>query len=190
IAKLDATGSAGSAQTLNARLQIPAIQLDAAIAELKQQGRVVQESLSGEEVTKQYADLNARLANARVAEQRLNALLANRTGKVSDVLEVEHEISRVRGEIERMDTERKSLENRVNYSTIDVTLSEDYRSEVNLAPPSTGTELWNAAVEGYRSLVESALGLLMAILQYGPAILFWVALFFWPARKVWRRIRA
>lgn len=190
IAKLDATGSPGAAQTLNAKLQIPANQLNAALTELRQQGRVLQESLSGEEVTKQYADLNARLANARVTEQRLNAILSNRTGKVSDVLQVEQEISRVRGEIESMDAERKNLENRVNYATIEITLTEDYKAEINVPSSSTGTELWNAAVEGYRSLVNSALGLAMAILQYGPAILFWAALFFWPARKVWRRMRA
>jgi Domain of unknown function (DUF4349)/Putative zinc-finger len=190
IAKLDATGSQGAGQTLDAKLQIPASQLNAAIAELKQQGRVVQESLSGEEVTKQYTDLAARLANARVTEQRLNAILANRTGKVSDVLEVEQEVSRVRGEIERMDAERKSLETRVNFATIEVTLTEDYKAEMNVAPPSMGTELWNAGVEGYQSLVNSALGLAMAILQYGPAIFFWVALCFFPARKIWRRMRA
>ncbi len=190
VAKLDASGSAGTAQTLNATLRIPASQLDLAIGELKQQGRVVQESLSGEEVTRQYTDLNARLSNARVTEQRLNAILSNRTGKVSDVLEVEQEIARVRGEIERMDAERKNLENRVNYATVEVRLTEDYKAEINVPPPSTGTELWNAAVAGYRSLVDNALGLAMALLQYGPAILFWVALLFWPARLVWRRLRA
>ena len=125
-----------------------------------------------------------------MTEQRLNAILANRTGKVSDVLEVEQEVARVRGEIERMDAERKNLETRVNFATIVVTLTEDYKAEMNVTPPSTGTQLWNAAVAGYQSLVDTALGLLMAILQYGPAILFWLALFFWPARKVWRRMRA
>lgn len=190
IAKLEASGSAGSARTLNAMLRIPASQLDQALGELKQQGRVVQESLSGEEVTRQYADLNARLSNARVTEQRLNAILSNRTGKVSDVLEVEQEIARVRGEIERMDAERKNLENRVSYATVEVTLTEDYKAEINVPPPSTGTELWNAAVAGYQTVVDNAVGLAIGLLHYGPTLLFWVALLFWPARLVWRRLRA
>jgi Domain of unknown function (DUF4349)/Putative zinc-finger len=189
IAKLDASGSAGMARQLSATLRIPASQLDPALGELKQQGRVAHESLSGEEVTRQYTDLNARLSNARVTEQRLNAILSNRTGKVSDVLEVEQEIARVRGQIERMDAERKDLENRVSYATVEVTLTEDYKAEINVPPPSTGTELWNAAVAGYRALVDNALGLATGLLIYGPTLLFWLALFFWPARLVWRRIR-
>lgn len=189
ITKLDVSGATGAARSMTATLRIPASQLQAALDELKKVARVVQESQSGEEVTRQYADLNARLSNARVTEERLNSILRNRTGKVSEVLEVEQEISRVRGEIERMEAERRSLETRVNYATIEVSLSEDYKAEMNVAPASTSTELWNAAVAGYRSLVNSALGLVMAILQYGPAILFWVALFFWPARLAWRKWR-
>jgi uncharacterized protein DUF4349 len=47
-------------------------------------------------------DIEARLANGRNTEKRLGEVLRNRTGKVSDVLEVEREIARVREEIERL----------------------------------------------------------------------------------------
>lgn len=65
-------------------------------------------SQGGEEVTQQYVDLLARLANGIHTEQRLTEILRTRTGKLQDVLKVELEIDRVRGEIEEMRRKRKN----------------------------------------------------------------------------------
>jgi len=89
----------GAARMLQASLRIPAPQLSVALTELKALGRAEAENQNGEEVTQQHADLVARLKNSRETEQRLQAILTQRTGKISDVLEVEQEIARVRGEI-------------------------------------------------------------------------------------------
>jgi len=56
--------------------------------------------------------LEARLANARNTERRLTELLKERTGKLSDVLAVENEHARVRGEIERMEAEKRTCQTR------------------------------------------------------------------------------
>ena len=123
--------------------------MDAAISEIKQLAHVQQESQGGEEVTEQYVDLTARLSNARRTEKTLLDLLANRTGKLSDVLEVEQELARVREQIERMEAESKSLQNRVSFATLQVELHEEYEEELEMTP-SLGRRLWNAVVEGFR----------------------------------------
>ncbi len=102
VGDLKVAGSAGSGRTITTTLRVPADQLDTSLAELKTLGRVESESQSGQDVTSQYIDLQARLGNARNTEQRLTDLLRQRTGKLSDVLEVEQEVDRVRGEIEQM----------------------------------------------------------------------------------------
>ena len=190
VAQLAANAQTGAGRVLTATLRVPSDQLDIVLTELKKLGRVEQESQGGEEVTQQYVDLNARLKNARTTEQRLIDVLRERTGKVKDILAVEEEIARVRGEIEQMEAESKSLEHQVRYATLQLKLSEDYKAELEVAPPSTGTKLENSLVEGYRSAVDSALGVVQAVLSYGPAFLFWFLLLFWPARAVWRRLRA
>ena len=96
-ASLTANTQQNSARSLQASLRIPANELAATVGELKALGQVQSESQSGEEVTQQHADLVARLKNSRETERRLQAILENRTGKISDVLEVEQEIARVRG---------------------------------------------------------------------------------------------
>ncbi len=109
VGDLTASSPSDGPRKLTATLRVPAAQLDSALAELKTLGRVASESQSGQDVTAQYIDLEARLSNSRNTEQRLIELLRQRTGKLSDVLEVETELSRVREEIERMEGERRML---------------------------------------------------------------------------------
>ena len=190
IAHLSTSGQSRAARSLAARLRVPADRLDATLAELKKLGRVEQESQTGEEVTQQYVDLVARLSNARNTEQRLIQVLRRRTGKVADILAVEKEIARVREQIERMEAKRKNLEDRVGFATLELRLKEEHKAALEVAPPSTSLRLWNEMVEGYRSAVASALGLLIFLLRYGPSLLFWLLVLFWPVRFAWRRLRA
>ena len=134
------------------------------MAELKTLGRVESESQSGQDVTAQYVDLEARLNNARNTEQRLIDLLKQRTGKLSDVLEVETELSRVREEIERMEGERRLLSKQVEYATLNATIAEEFKAPAQALPDSTGTRFRNAAVDGYQSVVNFIIG--VALFSY------------------------
>jgi hypothetical protein len=188
-AQLTVGSESGSAHKLSATFRVPADQLDAAIAEIKQLAHVEQESMGGEEVTEQYVDLNARLSNARRTEQTLLDVLEKRTGRLSEVLEVEQELARVREEIERMEAELKNLQNRVSFSTLQVELREEYKAELEITP-SLGRRLWNAVVEGYQTAADSLVGVVMFLLNVGPFLLLWALILFLPARYVWRRVRA
>jgi len=189
VGELKAGGSTGSGRTLNATLRVPSDQLDATLTEVKTLGRIESESQSGQDVTSQYVDLQARLSNARNTEQRLTDLLRNRTGKLSDVLEVEQELDRVRGEIEQMEAERKNMSNQISYATLNATIAEDYKAQLQVVPPSTSTRLSNAAVEGYRSMADGVVSLALFLLSNGPSLLLWGALLFLPARLVWKKVR-
>jgi len=179
----------GAARTLDATLRVPADQLDAVLTELKTLGRVEEESQSGEEVTAQYIDLEAHLANARNTENRLTDLLRERTGKLSDVLEVEQQLSRVRGEIEQMEAQRKNLSNLVDFATVKVKLTEDYKAQLGGASKSTLTQLSNAAVEGYQNAAHGVVGAIVLLFSYGPGLAIWAVVLYFPVRFAWRKLR-
>jgi hypothetical protein len=188
IADLNTTNPQDAARKLTATLRIPSPQLEVALAELKQLGRVQQESQSGEDVTKQYTDLAARLKNSRITEQRLLDVLRDHTGKVKDILETEQEIERVRGEIEQMEADQRGLQKRIDFATIQLSVAEDYKASLQ-APPTTGTRFHNAAVEGFRSVIDGSIELMLWLLEAGPSLLLWVAILFFPARWAWKRWR-
>lgn len=187
LQKLDASAQAGQARSVSATLRIPAAQLGDFLSEAKKLGRVVQFSQENEEVTDQYVDVTARLKSARTTEQRLIELQSTRTGKLSDVLEVERELERVRGEIEQMQGEQAVLVHRVQYASVDLSLQEEYRENLHSESTSKLTTIWNAVVEGFRNLENGIVSLLVFLLAYGPSILFWLAIVGVPAWLIWRR---
>jgi len=186
-ANLNVATPQGTGRTIQGSLRVPAPQLVAAVAELKALGRVENETQGGEEVTQQHADIVARLKNSRETEQRLQDVLRTRTGKVKDVLEVEEEIARVRGEIEQMEAEQQTLEHRVNFATIDLKLAEEYKAELITPAPSVGTQLRNALVDGFRTAFQSLLALVLFFAASGPTLLLWLMILSFPAWLLWRR---
>ncbi len=175
---------------MQASLRIPVPEVDSALAELKVLGRVEQESQSGEEVTMRHADLAARISNALETEARLKDILRTRTGKVADVLEVEQQISQTRGQIEQMEAELKTLEARVDFASVPLTLSTEFKDRVGELSPSAGTRIRNASVSGYRDFRETVIGLIVWILASGPGIVLWAAILALPLFWIWRRWRA
>jgi predicted anti-sigma-YlaC factor YlaD len=187
---ITASGSRGSARSLSATLRIPEAQLDATIDALKRLGQVSRESRNAEDVTQQSTDLNARLANARISEKRLKDILENRTGDLSDVLSVEREIARVRGEIEGMEGERKALDGRITYARLALELAEEEKSAMDLGPMSVSTRLRNAFVEGWRSAFSTGLDATLVAVRVAPSLLLWglvLALPAWYVRRHFAR---
>jgi hypothetical protein len=105
-------------------LRVPSAQFDALVGALNQLGKVESVNVSAEDVSEEYVDLGARLANARRVEARLVEMLATRTGKLSDVLTVEQELARVRQEAERYEARIRWLERRATLSSLQVSLHE------------------------------------------------------------------
>jgi hypothetical protein len=192
-ASLTASTQPNAARSLQASLRIPAPELNAAIAELKSLGRIENENQTGEEVTQQHADLVARLKNSRETEQRLQAILLQRTGKISDVLAVEQEIARVRGEIEQMEAEQKGLEHRVAFASIDLSLAEEYKAQIGSPSPAASTRIHNALVRGYKDAIEDLLGIVLFFAEYSLTLLIWLAFLLpigWFVRRRWLRANA
>ncbi len=175
------------ARSFNASLRIPAPELPTAIPDLRRLGQVQSESQSGEEVTQQHTDLVVRLNNARETEQRLRAILQQRTGKVSEVLEVEEQISNTRGEIERMEAEQKALEHRVDFASVDLQLTEEYKAQFNPPSSSIGTRMHNAFVSGIHNAGNTLLGIVLFFEEYGPVLLLWFVVLATPVWLLWRR---
>lgn len=176
------------ARSLNAMLRIPTPKLDESLAALKALGHVTSESQDGEDVTQQSVDLDARLSNARASEVRLKDILDKRTGRLSDVLEVERELSRVRGEIEGMQAQRKSLDRRITYATLTLEMQEERKAAVDLGPQPIATRLRNALVDGWNAAVTSALDLTVVVARIAPVLLVWALILTPPLWLLKRRL--
>jgi hypothetical protein len=98
--------------------RIPATRWENAIADLRGLAdRVVFEQTQATEVGSQIVDLEARIRNLRASEASLQEI-AKSAGKISDLLEVEAQLTQVRGEIEQLDAQRAQLADQVAYGTL------------------------------------------------------------------------
>ena len=94
------------------------------LQKIRSLGELKNQTLGIEDVTKAYFDTDARLKNAHVMEQRLIDMLKTKTGKVSDLLQVEKELGHVREEIEKMQGELKYWDSQVQFATVTISLAE------------------------------------------------------------------
>jgi hypothetical protein len=98
--------------------------MDRFLKKIRRLGELKNQTLGTEDVTKAYFDTDARLKNAHLMEQRLIDMLKTKTGKVSDLLQVEKELGRVREEIEKMQGELKYWDSQVQFATVTIALAE------------------------------------------------------------------
>lgn len=107
------------------QVRVPVHQFDGAFAAVKTVATLVEfASVSGEDVTMEYRDLQARIKNLQAEEQTYVRLL-DRAEKMSDVISITRQLSRVRGDIERLQTQIVYMESQTDYAGITVSLKED-----------------------------------------------------------------
>jgi len=168
--QLGVSADPGSARVLRGTLRVPGTQLTGVLTRLRALGQVTQDQQNAQDVADQLVDLDARLRSARATEQRLIDLLKNRTGKLSDVLEVEQELTRVRLDIERLDAEKTNMTRRVAYATIDLTISEERQAAI-VGPLPLLTQLRVAAKDGLQNVIDMVVGLALFVLRAGPTVM-------------------
>lgn len=173
IDQMTLTGDTSTARALQGTLRVPGDRMTDALARLRQVGQVVEDTQGSEDVTDQIVDLDARLGSARATEQRLTELLRNRTGKLSDVLEVERELARVRLDIERLDAEKTNTARRVTYATITLNIAEERKAGLDASPLSLATRIRIAAADGLESALESVAWTVLFLLRTGPTLILW-----------------
>lgn len=180
LAETQATRGTGESLRGTLTVRVPAGRFGAAVAELKKLGKVVSESMTTQDVTRAYADLETRLRVKRETAERLRELLRDRTARLSEVLEVERELSRLTEEIERAEGERRYYDQLVALSTVAVTLQEPEA----LLREGAFSPLREAAEGAARVLAVSLAAMVYAAVFLAP----WV-LVLWGLWRLLRRLR-
>ncbi len=114
-------------------LRVPEKVFDAIMEQLETYGKPSNVQTSADDVTMHYVDLESRLKNQKAQENRLVEILAM-AETVEEVLEVERELFRVRGDIEAMTVQLTRLQDQVSYATITLTLREETIPTESISP--------------------------------------------------------
>ena len=150
--------------------RIPSARFAEFLEEVAKLGIAEQKEQTAQDVTMEFLDLEARLKTKKELEQRILKLLEEREGKLSDVIEAERELNRVRSEIESMEGQLRYLQNRTAYSTvtIDIREEQDYIPEASTDFTSRVGKAWQ---ESLRALKIAGQGLVIAGVAFVPWII-------------------
>ena len=167
------------------RIRVVPEKLDTLISKLEGLGEVEYKRVSGEDITKEYYDIKARLNSKIEMEGRLVELLQTKTNNVSDLLQVEKELGRVRGDIESMEGTIRYYDDLVGLSTVHISIYEP----VSITPSSR--DIWGPIKEAFRDflviLSESVAYLMIFIANLLPWAISGFVVFF--IFRVFRRRR-
>jgi hypothetical protein len=134
-------------------IRVPSTAFDRAMADLTGLGTVQSRSVSGQDVTNQYVDLNARLRTWEAQEAVLLRLMKRATS-VEATLRVQSNLQDVQFRIEQIKGQLRVLENQTELATIDVSMHEPgvviHPLQIHQADerPSLA-EAWTKAVDGF-----------------------------------------
>jgi vacuolar-type H+-ATPase subunit I/STV1 len=123
VAHQELSGMTGSRRHGTWTLRVPQTRFDQVMSDLEQLGELQRSSRDAQDVTEAFTDLEARLKNKQSSEQRLLSHL-EKTGELKDTLEVERELSRVRGEVEQLQGQLNLLKHKTDLATIILTIRE------------------------------------------------------------------
>lgn len=129
---------------------------------------VLNERTQAVEVTGAVVDLEARIRNLRASEVALQEI-SSRATRVTDVLEVQAQLTAVRGQIEQLTAQLTQLNDQASYATLDVTFS------MPVVAVEVAAERWEPAV-----VVDEATASLVDILQALTTAGIWFAIVWLP----------
>ena len=162
-------GEGVSANQGNISIRVPAEKLNEALEAIKSEAvEIRMESISGQDVTQEYTDLQSQLKNLEAAEEELREIMGSLT-KAEDVLRVYEQLIRVREQIEVIKGRIQYLEGSSRLSLITVQLIPDIAAQ----PLQIGR--WQP--EG---TVKAAVEALLATLQFIVQALIWIVILILP----------
>lgn len=103
--------------------RIPSDKLDSFVAEVGSHGNITEKSESTEDVTLNYADIESRKKTLNVEQERLWDLLA-KADSIESVIALETRLSEIRYQLESMESQLRTYDNQVDYSTVHFNINE------------------------------------------------------------------
>ncbi len=161
----------GERRVATVTILVDSAQFEAAMTALREMDQVVErraDKAESTDVSEEFADVQAQIANLEATERQLRAIMEKAT-RTEDILNVQREITTVRGQIERLQGRANYLDRRAAMSTIAINLE---------GPPVAGAA---APATGWRftAVVADAWGASLRMLQAVATVVVSVAVFCW-----------
>ena len=162
---------------------VPAANFDVTIDEISKIGKVQNEQITGTEVSGQYGDLQARLANAQAQRAAMLTLLTQ-AKTINDMIAVQNQIGQITGTIEQLKGQIKYLDDHTAFSALTITMTE--AAATAQAPVSDSWGFSTALGDAAHNFVATVNYVVVGLGALGPFILLGgLGYLLWRRRRSW-----
>ncbi len=186
IATSNVNGATGDLPGGSWTVRVPVSQFEGFMGDIARLGKVNSVHRDSQDVTDEYYDLQAHIANKQIEEARLKEYMQAKSQKLADILTLEQELSRVRGEIEEMQGRLRLMSHQADMSTVTITLSEARKPAPKPVKASFGSLLGQSFLRSVGGMVDTVKEFAVWFAGTVPTLLLVLAALL-LARWQWRR---
>lgn len=156
--------------------RIPAERLDGFVKIVKDRGNVIRANEQTTDVTLQYVDTESRLKALKIEQETLMTLLENAT-KMEDIIAIQSQLTQVRYEIESKESQIRTYDNLVNYSTVRIDFAEVDR-ETQVETKSVANQIKAKLSDNIYEIKEGFKNFLIEFIAALPYLILWGVIIF------------
>ncbi|MDX2092477.1 MAG: DUF4349 domain-containing protein [Kofleriaceae bacterium] len=119
----EAVSGAETSWSAHLKLRLPPEKVELVVAFLAGRGDITSKNVTATDVSKQLFDQALAIKNLRTTLDRLTVLMGSPGLQVAQILEIEKEMTRIRGQIDQLEGDQRFLKDRVAYATLDVSIT-------------------------------------------------------------------
>ncbi|UFK97333.1 DUF4349 domain-containing protein [Kaistella faecalis] len=149
-----------TSEDLNLVIRVPHENFDQLISSFADGiGAVEYKNISSEDVTEEYTDVAIKLENKRIYLEKYRNLLKN-AATTKDMLEIQENIRKLEDEIDVAEGRLRFIDDRVNYSTLRLSLSKEKPRSSVTSKIGFGSRFTDSVAQGWNIFVSFVLGLI------------------------------
>ena len=160
----------------NITARIPENKLDAFLTEVSSQGNVTYKNESVQDVTLQYTDITSRKKTLQMEQERLWELL-EKAESVDAVIALEARLSEVRYQLESIESQLRTLDNQIVYSTVYLSIQE-VQVLTSTDPDTIPVRIQKGLSRSFNTLKISSVDFLVGFISSLPILAVFAVLVF------------
>ena len=169
IESSEAGNVADASPSSTMHMRVPVSTFELTLEHFEKLGVRLSKNTTSEDVTEQVVDMDARLKTMAAEEETYRAIL-KQTRKLSDTIEVQDKLGAIRGQIESIYAQRKSLSSQASYSRINLTLEQDAVLNPSGSDPNWLNQSWAQATTSFGAVARAGLTAVIWLVVFSPMI--------------------
>jgi hypothetical protein len=172
VAQSQIDSDPGSPRSGTWQVRIPVDRFTDFVNQIAKLGEAIKNKTDSEDITDKFFDFQVRIENKKVQVERLQKIIKEQTGKISELLEAERELGRVTTELEELKGTVKLWENQTALATVNITVHERTRYVAPKPPSFAGnvSSTFRSSLDGLILFVETLVLIVVAVTPWLPVI--------------------